>query len=70
MVASLIEMNNGVGEYDDFVGLVLNGLPVEIREACGISNQVANLKYKDFLVFFYDIEKNGKLNTEISSCDL
>ncbi|MCP3928097.1 MAG: hypothetical protein GY705_03240, partial [Bacteroidetes bacterium] len=51
MVNSLIEMNNAVGEYDDFVGGVLNGFPLDALNYCDISYNDVQQKYIDFQNF-------------------
>ena len=66
MVNSLIEMNNGIGSYADFVGLVLNGFPIEALNYCGVMYQDVAVHYDHFLGF---IQQPGSVNQLLLSCE-
>ncbi len=66
MVNSLIEMNNGVGTYYDFVGLVLNGFPIEVLNYCGYTLQGVQVHYNNFLNF---VQQPGGVNEMLLSCE-
>lgn len=57
MVQSLIDIT-GVGtieaNYNDYVGLILNGFPGEILESCGYTIGVVLDKYHSYQVFAHD----------------
>ena len=69
MVDSLIEMNNGVGNYNDFVGLILDGMPVDILNYCGYSVEDVQQKYNQYLSFYNGPENTGTLKSELSDCN-
>ncbi|MBK7344645.1 MAG: hypothetical protein IPJ06_17060 [Saprospiraceae bacterium] len=66
MVNGLIEMNNGIGTYSNFVGLVLNGFPIDVLNYCGITQQFVQTQYGAYLNF---IQQPGHINSVLSSCD-
>lgn len=66
MVNSLIEMNNGIGSYGEFVGLILNGFSIDVLNYCGISLQYVQEKYAEYLLF---IQQPGHINSVLSSCN-
>lgn len=51
MVNSLIEANNGIGSFEDFEGLVLNGFGEDVLIYCGISLSELQEKYQNHLNF-------------------
>jgi len=66
MVESLIQMNGGIGTEDNFAGLVLNGFPIDVLNASGISLQDVQNAYADYLVF---IAQPGNISSTLPNCE-
>jgi hypothetical protein len=66
MVASLIEMNGGVGVYEDFVGLVLIGFPAEVYSYIGLTTAEVVSLYSDYL---NATTGQGNINHILSNCN-
>jgi hypothetical protein len=66
MIDGLIQMNGGVGTYDDFVGLVLTGFPPEVYT-------YINLTTSDVMSLYYDYLNattgQGNINNVLINCD-
>ena len=66
-VNSLIEMNGGVGTYNDFVGIVLNGFPLDILEAAGYTEEGVTAIILNSFEFINDPE--NIINETLLGCD-
>jgi len=66
MVASLIEMNGGIGVYEDFVGLVLTGFPPEVYSYIGLTTAEVLSLYNDYL---NATTGQGNINHVLSNCN-
>jgi len=66
MVQSLIEMNGGIGNYEDFVGLVLVGFPVDVYSYLNLSTSQVLSMYTDYL---NATTGDGNINNILSNCN-
>ena len=66
MVDGLIQMNGGVGTYDDFVGLVLTGLPPDVYQYLNLTTTDVLSLYTDYL---NATTGQGNINSMLINCD-
>ena len=66
MVNSLIELNGGIGTFEDFEWLILDSFDTELLADCGYSTSYLSAAENRFRSF---ILSNGVLNTQLTGCD-
>lgn len=68
MVNSLIGLNNNIGTYNDFVGLVLIGIPPNLYQYINLTTQDVNELYFDYETFLSNHPLNN-INTIYNHCN-